>query len=107
MLVLVTGGAGYIGSHTCVKLLERGHNVVIVDDLSNSTMETLFCIKAIVKGNLRFHKINILDKEKNSFIYSKFSLFRKFIRFLIISSSKITLSKSPSLPAKISTNASL
>lgn len=72
MLVLVTGGAGYIGSHTCVKLLERGHNVVIVDDLSNSTMETLFCIKAIVKGNLRFHKINILDKEKMEIIFQKY-----------------------------------
>ena len=41
MNVLVTGGAGYIGSHTCVELLESGHNVVIVDNLCNSSPKSM------------------------------------------------------------------
>ena len=45
--VLVTGGAGFIGSHTCVELLEQGYSVVIVDDLSNSSEKAVDRIKSI------------------------------------------------------------
>jgi UDP-glucose 4-epimerase len=43
MKILVTGGAGYIGSHTCVELLKRGYDVVVVDNLSNSSSVSLTC----------------------------------------------------------------
>ena len=47
MNILVTGGAGYIGSHTCLLLLEAGHNVIVVDNLSNSSMESLKRVKEL------------------------------------------------------------
>ena len=62
MKVLVTGGAGYIGSHTCVELLENGYDVVVVDNLSNSKEESLNRIKKITGKNLTFYKCDILDK---------------------------------------------
>lgn len=49
MKVLVTGGAGYIGSHTAVELLQAGHEVVIVDDLSNAKIEVIDRIKEIAR----------------------------------------------------------
>ena len=64
--VLVTGGAGFIGSHTTVELLERGYNVVVVDDLSNSSPVAIERIKEIVGAdaaqNLTFYEENILDR---------------------------------------------
>ena len=47
MQILVTGGAGYIGSHVCVELIEAGHDVIVVDDFSNSKPEVLGYIKDI------------------------------------------------------------
>jgi UDP-glucose 4-epimerase len=62
MAILVTGGAGYIGSHTCVELLQAGYEVVVVDDLSNSKEEALSRVRKITGKKLKFHKINLLDK---------------------------------------------
>lgn len=62
MNVLVTGGAGYIGSHTCVELLEAGYDVVVADNLQNSNEEALKRVKEITGKNLKFHKIDIADK---------------------------------------------
>lgn len=62
--VLVTGGAGYIGSHTVVELLERGDEVVIVDNFSNSNEEVLGNIKKITNKDFKFYEIDYLDKEK-------------------------------------------
>ena len=62
--VLVTGGAGYIGSHTVVELLERGDEVVIVDNFSNSNPEVLENIKKITGKDFKFYEIDFLDKEK-------------------------------------------
>ena len=59
--VLVTGGAGYIGSHTCVALLEAGHRVIVVDDLSNSTETSLQRVRGIVDGDLTFHRVDLRD----------------------------------------------
>jgi len=65
--VLVTGGAGFIGSHTVVELLERGYHVVVVDDLSNSSPVAIDRIKQIVgddaAANLTFYEANILDRD--------------------------------------------
>jgi len=63
MRILVTGGAGYIGSHTCVELLSKGHDIVIVDNFSNSKPEVLNRIKEITGKEFRFYKADILDKE--------------------------------------------
>ena len=57
MKVLVTGGTGYIGSHTCVELLNSGHDVVILDNLSNSKIEVLKGIREITGKNLKFYEI--------------------------------------------------
>ena len=64
--ILVTGGAGYIGSHTCVELIENGYDVVVVDDLSNSSAKAIERIKEIVgeekADKIHFIKLNILDR---------------------------------------------
>ncbi len=64
MSVLVTGGAGYIGSHTVVELLNRGEEIVIVDNFSNSKPEMLDKIKEITKKDFKFYEVDLLDKEK-------------------------------------------
>ncbi|HPS94097.1 MAG TPA: UDP-glucose 4-epimerase GalE, partial [Deltaproteobacteria bacterium] len=62
MKILVTGGAGYIGSHTCVELVEAGHEVVVVDNLSNSREESLRRVQEITGRNLAFHQVDLLDR---------------------------------------------
>ena len=64
MKVLVTGGLGYIGSHTCVELLEGGYEVIIVDNLSNSKIEVLDRIKEISFKDVKFYKIYYLDRKE-------------------------------------------
>jgi UDP-glucose 4-epimerase len=61
--VLLTGGAGYIGSHTAVVLLEAGHRVVVVDDLSNSSEESLRRVRHLADGDLSFHRVDLRDVE--------------------------------------------
>ncbi len=62
MKILVTGGTGFIGSHTCVELIESGHEVVIVDNLYNSSIEVLDNIEAISGVKPKFYKVDILDR---------------------------------------------
>ncbi len=69
MAVLVTGGAGYIGSHTVVQLLEIGREVVIVDDLSNSSPKVIDRIEAITGKRPKFYEVNILNEEKMEEIF--------------------------------------
>ena len=64
MSILVTGGTGYIGSHTVVELLKYGKDVIIVDNLSNSKKDVLESIKKITNKCPKFYEINYLDKEK-------------------------------------------
>lgn len=63
MSILVTGGAGYIGSHTCVELLNSGEKIIIVDNFSNSKPEMLDKIKQITNKDFKFYEVDLLDKE--------------------------------------------
>ena len=69
MKILVTGGAGYIGSHTCVELLEAGYEVIVVDNLSNSNEEALKRVKEITGKNLKFYKIDLIDKQALEMVF--------------------------------------
>ncbi|MCR5006326.1 MAG: UDP-glucose 4-epimerase GalE [Clostridiales bacterium] len=62
-MILVTGGAGYIGSHTCVELIQAGYEVVIVDNLSNSKYEAVRRIEKITGVLPKFYEVDILDEE--------------------------------------------
>ena len=63
MAVLVTGGAGYIGTHTCVELISAGYEVIIVDNLSNSKETAVERVEKITGSAVKFYKIDLLDKE--------------------------------------------
>ena len=63
MAILVAGGAGYIGSHTCVELLNRGYEVVVIDNLYNSSEVALERVKEITGKSLKFYKGDILSRE--------------------------------------------
>ncbi len=71
MKVLVTGGAGFIGSHTCVELIEAGYDVVIVDNLYNSCREAVSRIEKIVGRQVTFYETDLLDREALDKIFDK------------------------------------
>jgi len=71
MKILVTGGAGYIGSHTSVELLNAGYEIIEVDNLSNSKEESLKRVKKITGRSFEFFKANLLDKNALEKIFSK------------------------------------
>lgn len=62
MAILVTGGAGYIGSHTCVELLDEGFDVVVVDNFCNSTAESIKRVKKITGKSVRLYEGDVRDK---------------------------------------------
>jgi len=74
MAILVTGGMGYIGSHTVVELLNKGEEVIIVDNLYNSDIEVLNKIKMITGKEVTFYEIDLLDKEKLEFIFKEHNI---------------------------------
>jgi len=71
MEILVTGGAGYIGSHTCVELLNSGYEVVVVDNFSNSNPESLKRVQEITGKHLKFYEIDILEKVALEKVFSE------------------------------------
>lgn len=71
MNVLVTGGAGYIGSHTCVELLEKGYGVVVVDNLVNSSAKSLERVEQITGKSLDFYQNDVRDRDAMERIFSK------------------------------------
>jgi UDP-glucose 4-epimerase len=62
MKVLVTGGAGYIGSHTCIEMIKAGYEVVVVDNLCNSSLESLKRVEKLSNCNIPFYKVDVRDK---------------------------------------------
>lgn len=70
MAILVTGGAGYIGSHTAVELLNSGYDIVVIDNFSNSKPEVLEQIKTITKRDFPFYEANLLNREALNRIFS-------------------------------------
>ncbi len=71
MAILVTGGAGFIGSHTCVELLEAGYDVVVVDNLYNSSRKSLDRVEQITGKKPVFYEADILDREALNRIFEK------------------------------------
>ena len=71
MKILVTGGAGYIGSHTCIELLNENYDVVVLDNLSNSSEESLVRVKNITGKSLEFYKADLLDKKQITAVFSE------------------------------------
>ncbi|EGG22574.1 UDP-glucose 4-epimerase [Cavenderia fasciculata] len=61
--VLVTGGAGYIGSHTVIEMINAGYTPIIIDNLSNSSRESLKRVEQITKKHIEFHECDILDEK--------------------------------------------
>ncbi len=69
--ILVTGGAGYIGSHTCVELLEADYNVTVIDNLSNSKIRSIERIETITGKTLNFYQLDIRDKAALATVFAK------------------------------------
>ncbi|MFZ3577244.1 UDP-glucose 4-epimerase GalE [Virgibacillus sp. DJP39] len=71
MAILVTGGAGYIGSHTCVELLNEGYEIVVVDNFSNSSQEALRRVTEITGKSFKLYQLDLLDKEKLEAVFEE------------------------------------
>ena len=69
--ILVTGGAGYIGSHTCVELLNAGKEIVVIDNFSNSNEKALDSIKKITGKDFKFYNIDYLDRASLENVFSE------------------------------------
>ena len=74
MNILVTGGAGYIGSHTCVELLNNNHSVIIADNLCNSKIETIEKIKEITNKDVIFYPVDVTDEQAVESIFSSYQI---------------------------------
>ena len=75
MNILIAGGTGYIGSHICVELLESGHDVVVIDDFSNSKPDVLDSIYKITGKHVKFYEFNVLDEEKTDAVRGIFKYY--------------------------------
>lgn len=74
MAVLVTGGAGYIGSHTTLELLNSGYDVVVLDNLLNSNKESLNRVKKITGKDFKFYKVDLLDQLQLEKVFAENSI---------------------------------
>ncbi len=74
MKVLVTGGSGYIGSHTCVELLNKGHDIVIVDNLYNSKEEVVAIIEGITNKNITFYNYDACNLQQMEEVFNNESI---------------------------------
>jgi UDP-glucose 4-epimerase len=74
MAILVTGGAGYIGSHTCVELLNAGYEIIVIDNLINSSIKALERVEEITGKKLTFYNVDLLDRPALENIFDKESI---------------------------------
>lgn len=74
MNILVTGGAGYIGSHTCVELIKNNHSIIIADNLINSKIETISKIEEITGTEVVFYEIDVTDESKVEYIFKNHNI---------------------------------
>ena len=74
MKILVTGGAGYIGSHTCIELIKASYKVVVVDNLCNSSLESLKRVEGLVDCDIPFYKVDVRDKAALTRVFEKNSI---------------------------------
>lgn len=71
MAVLVTGGAGYVGSHTCLELLNAGYEIVVVDNLCNSSSESLRRVNEVTGKDFKFYQIDLLDRQSLEEVFNQ------------------------------------
>ncbi len=71
MAILITGGAGYIGSHTCIEMINAGYEVVVIDNLDNSSAESLKRVEKITGTKVKFYKEDVRDKDALRKIFKK------------------------------------
>ena len=71
MNILVTGGAGYIGSHTCVELIKAGHNVICADNLLNSKYESIKRVEQITNTKIKFYKVDLTNYKESRVIFEE------------------------------------
>ncbi|MEG1965319.1 MAG: UDP-glucose 4-epimerase GalE, partial [Oscillospiraceae bacterium] len=81
MSILVTGGAGYIGSHTCVELLQAGYDVLVADNLSNSSFEAIKRAEKIAGKKIKFFQIDLCDYEKTEKLFEENPDIKSVIHF--------------------------
>lgn len=74
MKILVTGGAGYIGSHTCIELIKSGYEVIVIDNLCNSSIESIKRVESLVDCNIPFHKVDVRDKVALTEVFKRYSI---------------------------------
>lgn len=74
LTILVTGGLGYIGSHLCIELLKGGYEIVIIDNLSNSRLDTLERLKEISKREIRFYQTDLMDMKEIKKVFKENSI---------------------------------
>ena len=69
--ILVTGGAGFIGSHTCIELLNNGNEVVVVDNLYNANKKSLEVVERVTGKKVTFYEVDIRDEDKLNEVFEK------------------------------------
>ena len=74
MAILVTGGTGYIGTHTCIELIKADYEVVVVDNLCNSSLESLKRVERLVGSNIPFYKVDVRDKSALTRVFEQHSI---------------------------------
>jgi len=71
MTILVTGGAGYIGSHTCVELINAGYDIVVLDNLDNSSKKCIDAVEALTNTKVPFYEVDLLDREGTEKVFQE------------------------------------